>query len=263
MINEIVLGSIQGIFEWLPVSSEAVLVLAQTHLLGESGAVEMIGKALFLHLGTFFAALIYFRKEVWRLVESIFNYSNSDLRTKKVLKFLIVSTLISGGLGLLLIGLIGHLETHIEFTGKLVTGAIGVLLLGTGVLQIKSEDSGARDLDDLESSDGIILGLAQGLAALPGFSRSGLTVSILLLRKINESASLRLSFLMSLPIVFLGNLVLNFNSAYFSLGALAGLLASFLFGIATIHLLLKVARKINFGLFVLGFGVLAILAALI
>jgi len=115
---------------------------------------------------------------------------------------------------------------------------------------------------NLTWTDGIILGIAQGFAALPGLSRSGLTVSALLLRKFDNALSLRLSFLMSLPIVLAGNILLNFNELTWSKGTFWSLLFSFLFGLLTIHFLLKIAKKINFGLFVLFFGILTILSTL-
>ena len=95
-----------------------------------------------------------------------------------------------------------------------------------------------------KTGDGVLLGVAQGLAALPGLSRSGLTVSVLLLRKFDGATALKLSFLVSLPIVLFGNLFLNLNDFAFSAEALVGLFFSFLFGILTIDLLLKAAKKI-------------------
>ena len=68
---------------------------------------------------------------------------------------------------------------------------------------------------------------------------------------------------MSLPIVLAGNLMLNFNALTWSIEALVGLVFSFIFGLATIHLLLKIAEKVNFGYFVLLFGILTILSAIV
>jgi len=105
--------------------------------------------------------------------------------------------------------------------------------------------------------------VVQGFAALPGLSRSGLTVSTLLFRKVNEKDSLKLSFLLSLPIVLGGNILLNSEYFNFSLDSLISLSASFLFGLLTIHYLLKLAKKINFGWFVFAFGALMIIASFI
>ncbi len=249
MIEQLVLGTIQGIAEWLPVSSEGLLVLTQTHFFGQKDLSDFISQALFLHLGTFLAALVYFRKEIITLPKN-----------KKLVRFLILTTLISGLLAFSILKIIDGIESQFLLTGKTITLITGLLLLITGFLQKKSKSKGKREQKDLKTKDGLILGLIQGLAALPGLSRSGSTVAILLLLGFSKTESLKLSFLMSLPIVFLGNLVLNLS--YFSTPALWwGLLASFVFGLLTIHLLLKLAQKINFGKFVIFLGLLTVGAA--
>jgi undecaprenyl-diphosphatase len=96
------------------------------------------------------------------------------------------------------------------------------------------------------------------LATLPGLSRSGSTVSALLLLGFQKSLSLKLSFLLSMPIVLAGNILLNLNTINFSVDNLVALTASFAFGLLTINLLLKLAKKINFGLLVIIFGLLTI-----
>jgi undecaprenyl-diphosphatase len=101
------------------------------------------------------------------------------------------------------------------------------------------------------------------MAALPGISRSGMTVSSLLLLDYEEEEALRLSFLLSLPIVLGANIVLNLDRLMVSGSGFAGLMTAFLSGLLTIHLLLEVARNVNFGYFVLFFGLLTIGAAFI
>lgn len=258
IIENIILGIIQGITEWLPVSSEGMIVLAKVNLFSGQGLEVPIKLALFLHLGTFFAALIYFRKDVVKILKVIPNYKNSDLERKNIFKFLFVSTLVSGVLGFLLFKTLLFFEEQIAFTGKLITLIIGLLLLGTALLQLKFKREGIKGLKDLKFVDGLILGIVQGFSILPGLSRSGLTISSLLLRKFNETHALKLSFLMSLPIVLAGNIVLNLNEMVFTFNGLIGLLFAFLFGILTIHLLLKFSRKVNFGYFVLVFGLITL-----
>ena len=135
-----------------------------------------------------------------------------------------------------------------------------MLLLTTGILQIKAKKKEEKKMVDAGNKDGVLLGLVQSFASLPGLSRSGLTVSVLLLRKFRSEAALKLSFLMSLPIVLGGNIILNLDKFNFSLESFSGLLFSFVFGLLTIKLLLKTARKINFGWFVLFFGIIVIIS---
>ena len=264
MFEQVILGIIQGVAEWLPVSSEGLIILAKTNLFHASGNIEeIIRQALFLHFGTFLAALIYFRQDIRKLIKAIFRYKSQTQETQKLFSFLFIATIISGGLGLLLIKTFSHFASQLESQGTTVTLVVGCLLLGTAFLELKAKKSGHRKINDLTIFDGILLGIIQGFAALPGFSRSGLTVSALLLRKLDKAYALKLSFLMSLPIVLVGNLALNFNASAWSVESAVGLFFSFASGFATIHLLLKVAEKVNFGYFVLFFGILTILSATI
>jgi undecaprenyl-diphosphatase len=82
MIENLILGIIQGIFEWLPVSSEGIIVLIKTNFFVNS-LENMIKLALFLHLGTLFASIIYFWKEIKELVITLFKYNTAEEETKK------------------------------------------------------------------------------------------------------------------------------------------------------------------------------------
>ncbi len=284
IFESIILGAVQGIAEWLPVSSEGLIFLIKINFFNSGeGVMEITSLALFLHFGTFLAALVYFWKDVSRLLKPSFllpflrgEYGghsvmgiiknathikrNTDI---KLLRFLFFSTLISGSLGFTLLKVFeGFEETFFEKT-KLITIVVGVLLLLTAFLQFKAKKGGKRFKEDLARDDSILLGLAQGFAVLPGLSRSGLTVSTLLLRKFNEESALKLSFLMSMPIVLAGNIILNINDTCISYSKLIALASSFIFGLITIDLLLKLAKKINFAWFVLVFGLLMIVSGLV
>lgn len=263
MIEQIILGIIQGITEWLPISSQGVIILVKTNFFGSHGIESAIKDALCLHLGTFLAALIYFRKDVTRLMQTVLNYKSMDQATHKIFKFLLISTLISGLLGICLLKMFTEFVDQFNTKSQFITLAIGFLLIGTAFLEIKAKNKGFKEPQDLRLIDGIILGIAQGFAALPGLSRSGLTISSLLLRKFEKTIALKLSFLMSLPIVLLGNIVLNLKEGIFKIETFIGMFFSFIVGLLTIHLLLKLAHKINFGYFVLFFGILTIASAMI
>jgi len=262
MLEQIILGTIQGITEWLPVSSEGILVLIKTIFFAKQELEETIKQVLFLHLGTLLAAFVYFRKDVLSLIKTLFNYKLADLETKKIFKFLIIVTLISGSLGFILLKIFVGLESELFLSSKILTLIIGFLLIITGILQLKALNKGNKKAIDLNNKDSFLLGLMQGLAVLPGLSRSGLTISALLLRKFNSKDTLRLSFLMSLPIVLGGNIILNLKYFTFSIELIIGLVFSFIFGLLTIDLLLRIAKKINFGYFVLIFGLLVIIGCL-
>lgn len=263
MKEALILGLIQGVAEWLPVSSEALIVLARIHLFGAGeGLEETLHWALFLHFGTFLAALCYFYRPVGSILREVLRgLPEREGDIAHITRFLIWTTLISGILGYgLKEGMTGFKDSF-ALTGRGITLIVGVLLLITGGLQLYVREWGLKGPDDLSRSDGVLLGVAQGLAVLPGLSRSGLTVSMLLLRRFRDTHSLRLSFLMSLPIVLAGNLILNWDKFMLTGPALVSLAAAFVAGLATIHLLLKVARAVSFGYFVIAFGAATIIAA--
>ena len=261
LLEQLILGIVQGIVEWLPISSEGMIFIIKNNFFPGTGFEETIKLALFLHLGTFFAALIYLRKDVLKLIKTLFDYKGSKTEDKRVLGFMIIATLISGIFGLLLIKFVA--PSIDLLTGRIINGGIGLLLLVTGYLELKSKTDGIRKNKDLTRNDSIALGFAQGAAVFPGLSRSGLTISAFLLRKFDKTSALRLSFLLSLPIVLIGNILWNFKDLTLLSGMFFGLITSFVFGLITIHGLIKISKKINFGYFVGIFGVLMIVASLI
>ncbi|MCH6546218.1 MAG: undecaprenyl-diphosphate phosphatase [Deltaproteobacteria bacterium] len=260
MIQGIVLGIIQGITEWLPVSSEGLIVLAKMRLFGGKDIGDMIHLALFLHLGTFLAALIYFRKEVFTLIKATFQYKRTSQEHQALIRFLLVTTLVSGVVGVLFLQTLVHLEDSLAVSGKVITILIGLLLLITAGFQLTKRESSSKGPQDTTLTDALILGIVQGFSVLPGLSRSGLTISALLLRKFDDTHALTLSFLMSLPVVLGVNIVLNVGDLLVNETTLWGCLFAFLFGLVTIHLLLSLSKKINFAYFVLFFGLLMIVS---
>lgn len=264
MYETVLLGAIQGIVEWLPVSSEAAIVLTRVYLAESPISLsESIELALFLHMGTFLAAFVYFRKDVVEILRDLLRYPEAGEEQRRTIFFLFLATLISGLLGFGLLQLIEGLESEYRMTGSGITFLIGMLLLITGLVQLLAPDEGLKGPDSLGWLDGTVLGIAQGFAAMPGISRSGITVSALLLRRYRDRLSLRLSFLLSLPIVLGGNIILNYEAFYLSPRMGAGLLSSFVFGLLTIHGLLELAKSIRFEYFVFLFGGLTILASVL
>lgn len=272
MLEGIVLGIIQGITEWLPISSEAVLILVKVNFFGNGESLkELIGFALFLHLGTFLAAAWYLRDDVFSLIKTLFKVHRifEDSETARILRFLVLATFISGIIGFFLLEVfLPSVEEQVVASTKFITGGVGVLLLGTAFLQwqaarsskrARRKQAGVKTAQDLQNRDSLLLGIVQGFSALPGFSRSGLTISALLLRNYSDITALRVSFLMSLPIVLGGNILLNAQEGFVLESAMIfGFIFAFVFGILTIHILFRIARKVNFAYFVLFFGVLTI-----
>jgi len=218
-------------------------------------------------LGTFFSALVYFRKDILQILSTkpklqITQFTRMNEK-QKILTFLVIATVISGFLGFLLLKTLEVYESQILAGGRIITAVIGIFLLVTGYLQLSIKRTGLRTESSLTFSDSVLLGIVQGCAVLPGLSRSGVTVAALLFKKFQDTSALKLSFLLSLPIVLLGNIILNFDEFTFSAPKFVGLATAFASGLLSIHVLLKIAQKINFGKFVIAFGLITILAAII
>ena len=272
-LEQIVLGIFQGIVEWLPFSSEGILLFIKTVIFKHSSInlEAFVREALYLHFGTFFAALIYFWKDVKDLIKGVFEYKNTDIITKKSIDFIFIATLISGGLflfGYFLLELLKinlSLGTEFTLTSQILLFIVGGFLIITGITQIKSSKRGIRQIYQLKPKDGFFAGFMQSLAAFPGLSRSGLTVSSLLFRRVNETVALKLSFLMSLPVILIMNIVSLFRSGGAELAGsfIWGFLASFLFGYLTIGGLMKLSKRVKFGGFVIIVAVLVIISGIV
>ena len=139
MIENFILGIAQGVAEWLPISSEGVIVLIKTTFFPPGGVEEAIYLALFLHLGTFLAAAIYFRHDVFLLTKSIIRYQDQTTENKKLLTFLIISTCISALVGISLLKFVTQIIDQFETTGRGITVIIGCLLFVTGFLELKAK----------------------------------------------------------------------------------------------------------------------------
>lgn len=253
LIEAILLGAIQGVAEWLPISSEGMLTLAMIHLFGKSFS-EAIVYALWLHIGTMLAAIVYYRKDVGTIVKDVTQFKFTLLT--KFLFFATLCSLVIGGI-LYFVGV-----ELLDGASMTATILIGAALIITGILQLTKKQVSVHK--DIRVKDSFLAGALQGLAVLPGISRSGTTTATLLLQKYKNDQALRLSFLMSIPLVFASSIALAvFEEVSFSGYSLVAVAVSFLVGILTIDLFVKLAKKINFAYFCLAFGTLIIVAVLL
>jgi undecaprenyl-diphosphatase len=256
MIVAVILGLLQGITEWLPISSEGTIAAAYGFMLNRPFA-EAVTFALWLHLGTVISVLIVFRQEFLNILKHIVS---QPTRPTPLIKFLFVATLVSGVIGFPLLLSLGEISNRF---GVIAMGLIGLMMFITGALQLRKREEGTRDQNEVNVWDAIIAGVAQGFAVLPGLSRSGLTVAALLYRKIDRREALVLSFLMSVPVSLGAGLYTSIDSGLLASGeALLAMAVAAVVGLLTIKLLLVVAQRVNFGLFVIIAGVAILAGAL-
>lgn len=264
VLEGLLLGAVQGITEWLPISSEGVITLIQLQLFGRSAA-ESISYALWLHVGTLLASVVYFRREVLHLFKCLPRWLSQreslEPRDHKFIDFLLLSTLVTGLVGapLLLISLQVGIYTTVA------TALIGLLLIATGLLQLHAPRFGQRTITHLNWRDAGLLGIVQGLSVLPGISRSGFTISALLMRGYQEAEALKISFIMSIPVVLGAQILLELGGAltFDGSAALAGVVASAIVGWLMLDALMRLARRLPFWAFAIGLGLLSLVAALI
>lgn len=236
-LQALILGIIQGVTEWLPVSSSAQVTILGTVF--RMSYQEAFSFGIFLHLGTLSAVLFKFR--------DVKLYLN---------KFIIVATIFTGVIGV-------PLYIFISYSGEFISIIIGVSLIITGlILRFSKNKFGTKGSDDGTLKDSSIVGFFQGFSILPGISRSGITVSSLLFRGFKQEEALKLSFLLSVPAV-LGGIVLDMakNSETLILQykyILVGILFAFLSGYLAMNFLLSVAKKISFDIFCVIFGAITL-----
>ena len=249
LIESILIGLLQGLLEWLPVSSEGNLVIVLVGIFRLS-AEETISTAIFLHIGTGFAALVYFRKEVFQILIGE-TPDQADLRFK-----LFTITLLTGVVGFPI-----YMWFNISLAiGEILLAITGLALILTGLLQrqsSKQEQTGS----ELTWPVSLILGVAQGLAIIPGLSRSGLTTSIMLFKNFTGEEAFKISFLMSIPASFAAafGMILVDGFTPDPMAALAALIAVIV-GYLAIDALLRLARRVSFWKICIGLGALAVLA---
>ncbi|HSB47500.1 MAG TPA: undecaprenyl-diphosphate phosphatase [Candidatus Bilamarchaeum sp.] len=245
----IVLGIIQGIAEWLPVSSKAMVAIAGRFLFGMDYQ-DALSTAIFLHSGTLAAAIAYFRKDLICVAKSAFD-AKSD---RRLLIFLFIATALTGLLGAPLL----FIALNFDFPEWLFTIAIGALLIGMAVLQ-KIRKSGSES--EPTPKRAVMAGLAQGLAGIPGISRSGTVLAALLGEGFSLEEGMRLSFLMSIPAVAGVEMALPILKGGLAVDGpmLAGSAAAAVVGYLTIGAFLKIAARPDFYKVTLGLG-LAVIA---
>jgi undecaprenyl-diphosphatase len=261
-LEAVVLAIIQGTTEWLPISSEGVSSLVMINFFDKT-LLEAVFMSGWLHTGTLLAAMLYFWGDIKEILHNLPKYVRNprDMEGYSGLtSFLLISTGLTAGIGAPL--LFFSLD-KIDFSGGSAMAFIGVLLIVTGLIQkFVRPSSVVRDAPKI--SDAVLVGVIQAFAVLPGLSRSGLTTSVLLLRKNDPGYALKLSFLMSIPAVLVAEVGLVVMGVItFDVFSVVAIFVSFLLGLLTLGSLLKIAQKVNFGYFCIFLGAISMVAVFI
>ena len=259
LIQSILMGIVQGLSEFLPVSSSAHLVFTSNFYKIFKG-IEIVQESnqeifldIMLHLGTLIAVLIFFRKEIWTILKALYfglknrDYSDKDFKTGV---YIILGTVIT----VLIAFPLNEVAEFLVFKPAIV----GVLLIGTGILLLFSEYWSKKHCKNSEITlkKSIFIAIAQGLAALPGFSRSGLTIATGLLSGTDRTTAARYSFLLSIPIILGASMVyplvkLDFAEVvtYNWFAIIVGTIVSGVVGYLCIKYFLKFVSKFSLAVF--------------
>lgn len=241
-LTAIILGIVQGLTEFLPISSSGHLVLAQSLL-------NITEPPLFfdvmLHLGTTLAVVVFFWRDIRDVLLAIFgrdpSLGRSSFKSKSSARmffwYIIFGTILTA-----IIALILKKTIEKAFTDPLL---VAIMLIITGVILWLSGRVGQRG-KLLNTSRAIIIGIAQGIAALPGISRSGSTISTALMLGVDGEQAARFSLLMSIPAI-LGAAILELNdvqSVDISITmTLVGIGAAFIVGLIAIGFLVRILKR--------------------
>lgn len=265
IFHAIILGIVQGLTEFLPISSSAHLVIVPFILNWQFPKEQVFPFDVLVQLGTLVGVIAYFWKDLVRLVMGFF--AAVRRRDWQDPQFVLARNLVIASIPAGLIGL--ALNDIVEQVFH-APGLTAFFLLGTALLLFVSERIGKRlkDLEQIGWLDSLIIGLGQALAVFPGISRSGATISAAMFRNLKRDDAARFSFLMSIPIMLLAGLY-----SALDLGAipdwqsflpvlLAGFAAAAVVGYFSIFWLLRFLRTRTlypFAWYCLGLGLITIL----
>jgi len=224
LFESIILGIVQGITEWLPVSSSGHLVIFN-ELFNLEGNLSFY---VMLHFATLLVLLIYFRKEILNL---------ANLKNKK-LYFILLASIPIG-----FVGYFFHDFVESFFSSLLLVGLF--LIINSMVLYLTKN---RKDGNKLNYKNTFIVGIAQMFSLLPGISRSGTTISASLLQNINKRDAINFSFLLGIP-AFFGATLIEISNFSFNYTNLAGFAASFIVGYLSLMLLIKLIKENKFYIF--------------
>ncbi|GGC64715.1 undecaprenyl-diphosphate phosphatase [Marinobacter halophilus] len=237
------LGLLQGLTEFLPISSSGHLILVPAFF---DWADQGVGFDLAVHIGTLLAVVLYFRKDVLAIThDGLLSLAKRRMIGQGNLAwFLVIGTIPAGLAGLALLDMIDNELRAVEV--MFVTTLVFGLLLGWADWLPKKN----RTMDSLTWKDAVIVGCAQALALVPGTSRSGVTITAGLFLGLSREAASRFSFLLAIPIIALAGSVKLLEVATSDIlvdwsGFLVGGVTSFLTAITAIHFFLKWLNKIG------------------
>ena len=255
ILDAIILGIIQGLTEFLPVSSSGHLELGKAILGDNSVPEESLLFTVILHFATALSTIVVFRKDVWEIISGLLQFKWNEESQFSV-------KIIISMLPAVFVGLFFEEQLEAFFGGNI--RFVGFMLLVTAVLLYFADK--AKDTDKKVSfKNAFIVGISQAIAMLPGISRSGATISTSVLLGVDKSKAARFSFLMVVPLIF-GKIAKDLLSGDLTFSGEnnvaigAGFIAAFIAGLAACTWMIKLVRKSKLSYFAIYCFIVGLIA---
>ncbi|MAP01775.1 MAG: UDP-diphosphatase [Flavobacteriales bacterium] len=259
-LQAIILGIIQGLTEFLPVSSSGHLELAKVVFNSDYSSKESLLMTVVLHFATAISTIVIFRKEVVSIIAGLFSKNDN---TQRVFSFkIIISMLPAAVVGVFWNDLIESL-----FNEQVLL--VGIMLIVTALVLYLADKSKPTAID-VSYRNSFVIGVAQAIAILPGISRSGATIAISVLLGVDKESAARFSFLMVVPLIF-GKIAKDLFSddlvvsSIDAIGLSFGFIAAFITGLFACKLMISLVKKsklVYFSIYCSIIGIAAIVYSL-
>ena len=257
-LDSFILGIIQGLTEFLPVSSSGHLEIGKALLGNKSMPKDSMIFTVVLHFATALSTIVVFRKDIFEIFSDLlkFDWNNN---TKFIIKILFSM------IPAILIGLIFEVQLERLFSGEIIL--VGIMLIITSLLLVLA-DRAKETNKNVQYKTSIIIGISQAIAILPGISRSGATISTAVLLGIDKTKAARFSFLMVIPLIF-GKIIkdifsgeLIYESSEFS-NIFVGFLSAFISGVFACTWMIKLVKNSQLKYFAIYCALTGLLAILL
>ena len=264
ILQTIILGIVQGITEFFPISSSGHLIAIRylfNFVLGDSKAELVFDIAL--HFGTFMAIFIFFFKDFWKMITEGFKFKGKDGKFSfnnlkhegKIMWYIVAACIPAGVMGILFEDIIDrYIRTPLVV-------AISMAVMGVIMYFVDKYSKSETDIEHLNLKQAMGVGIGQMFAMIPGFSRSGTTMTAARAMKIDRKSAAKFSFLLGAPVMF-GAAVLalkDLTMEMINIQFILGVVVSFVVGMIAIKALMNIVEKIGFG----GFAIYRVLLALV
>ena len=257
-LDSFILGIIQGLTEFLPVSSSGHLEIGKALLGNKSIPKDSMIFTVVLHFATALSTIVVFRKDIFEIFSDLLKFDWNH-NTKFIIKILFSM------IPAILTGLIFEVQLERLFSGEIIL--VGIMLIITSLLLVLA-DRAKETNKNIQYKNSIIIGISQAIAILPGISRSGATISTAVLLGIDKTKAARFSFLMVIPLIF-GKIIkdvfsgeLIYDSSEFS-NIFIGFLSAFISGLFACTWMIKLVKNSQLKYFAIYCALAGLLAILL